>query len=514
VDPSRCPPAPPSPAAAPRLDFWLGPGRYLVLSAALVALLACHAWTDAWLGDFWIYVATVNELAESPLHPRHPLFGNDDPFAFLSPYFWVLGLAARLGGWQPFSVLVGQGLVNLALLLVGLYAFVATWLRRRSAAVYALLFVLFLWGRDPWTFSSFFHLRSLSLVLPYPSTFAFALALVCLAAFRRLADAGRLAWVPLGAPLLGVLLIVHPVNSLFLVLGLLASTLDLPRPGRALWALAATLALGVGLAFAWPLFSVRELWFGQIGQVHEGNEAMYHDPLPRVAPALLGLPWLLLRLKRSRRDPVAWFGLSLLALVAYGGVSGQWSYGRLLSHAVLLLQVCLADACASLEERLGRTPAGSRLRLLLAPSVAALLVAFSWSSAVRPILDESGRGDPRWLAFLESQVGHYDVVLTDAETSWYVASFSGKAVAFLMQLPFVPDHAERLRAVGRVFEPGASLEERAAIARRYGAAYVLLSKDYFPDWRSLAEELRRLGPVVYSSPEYELIRLSPAISGG
>ena len=57
-----------------------------------------------------------------------------------------------------------------------------------------LLFLLFLWGSDPWTFSGFFHLRSLSLVLPYPSTFATALALAALAAFPRLARTGPRAW--------------------------------------------------------------------------------------------------------------------------------------------------------------------------------------------------------------------------------------------------------------------------------------------------------------------------------
>jgi alpha-1,6-mannosyltransferase len=497
-----------------RLDWWLGPGRYLLLGGALVALLAHHAWTDAWLGDFWIYLATVREFAENPAHPRNPLFGNDYPFAFLSPYFWALGIVARLGGWPPFQVLLAQGLVNLVLLLGALYAFVATWLRRRAAACYALLFLLFLWGREPWTFSSFFHLRSLSLVLPYPSTFAAALALGCLAGFRRLADSGRLAWLPLGAPLLALLLVHHPVNSLFLVIGLFAGSLDVARPLRAWGLLSVTIVLGVGLAFAWPLFPVRELWFAQAAQVHEGNEAMYRDPLPRVALALLGTPWLLSRLRGNRRDPVAWLGIALAALVAYGGLSGQWSYGRLLSHAVLMLQVSLAEACVALEERLTRWRGGAVLRHALAPALGALLVAGSWSFAVKPVLAESGRGDPRWLAFLESRVGHNDVVVTDEESCWYVASFSGKVVAFLMQLPFVPDHAERLRAVERFFEAGVPREEREAIVGRYGAAFVLLDKVRYADrWPALAQELRPLGRVVYASPEYELIRLGASERG-
>jgi hypothetical protein len=485
---------------------WTGAGRYWLLAGALCVLVVRHVRTDAWVGDYWLYVPTVSEVAERPIDPRNPVFGNDYPFAMLSPYMWVLGLAARISGQPPAEVLIAQGVVNVVLLLVGLYAFAATWLARRAAAFYALVFVLFLWGPDPWSFSSFFHLRSLSLVASYPSTFAAAVALLCLAGFARIAASGRLALVALGAPVVALLAITHPVNTLFLVLGLLAWSLDLPRRGRVWAVLLPTLVAGFLLALAWPFFPVSDLWFHQTALVHEGNVAMYEDPLPRVAPALLGVPWLIVRLRQNRRDPLAWLAIALTALVVYGGWSGEWSYGRLLSHAVLVLQVSLADACAALEDRLARTRASRLPRLLLAPALAVLLVALSWSTAVKPILEESGRGDPRWLAFLETSVGHYDVVLTDPDACWHVASFSGKTVAFPMHIPFVPDHAERMRAVERFFEPGVPRAERAAILKRYGAAYVLASKGYLGEnWSALVHELRRLGSVVYSSPTYELI---------
>src|SRR5262249_17076860 len=158
---------------------------------------------------------------------------------------------------------------------------------------------------------SFFHLRSLSLVLPYPSTFAAALALFCLAVFRLLVDSERLAYLPLGAPMVALMLVCHPVNSVFLVLGLLAGSLVATRPVRAWSLLIPTLVLGFALALAWPLIPVGELWLGQSEQVHEGNLAMYDDPLPRVAPALLGVPWLFVRLRRNPRDPIAWLTFAL-----------------------------------------------------------------------------------------------------------------------------------------------------------------------------------------------------------
>ena len=467
--------------------------RYLLLGAALFALLARHSWSDAWLGDFWIYLATLEELSANPAEPRHPLFGNSDPFPFLSPYTLGLGVAAQLSGLRTFEVLVLQGLVNVVLLLGALYAFVLTWLRRRAAAFYALLFLLFLWGAEPWNFSGFFHLRSLALVLPYPSTFATALALAALAAFPRLARWGSRIWAPLAAAVLAALWIIHPLNGLFLCLGLVAWSLEGRRPKGHWLALAIALGTSIGLALAWPLYPVAELWLQQAEVVHQGNDVMYNQPIRRVWPALLGAPWLVARWRRSARDPLTLLVVALATLIVCGGLVGRWSYGRLIAHAVLLLQVALADACAALEERLARR-GGAPLRHLLAPAVALLLIAVSWSSALRPTIEEAGRGDPYWLDFLGSHVGRYDVVMTDLDTCWYVPSFRGKVVAYPMQLPFVPDHAERLRGVARFFERGVPAAERLEILARTALRTCSFRGAISPDWHGAARRAAAAGP--------------------
>jgi hypothetical protein len=501
----------PPPAPGRRSGYWSGPGRYLLLCGALFLLLLYHSFGNSWRGDFWIYAAAVGELKANPAHPANPLFGSAGAFAFLSPYLWVLGLGARLLRLHPVEALALQGLVNLVFFLGALYAFVVAWLGRRAAAFYALLFVLFLWGRGPWLFSSFFHLRSLAFVLPYPSTFAAALVLASLAAFRRLAGSDRQAWAAFLVPVSTVLWIVHPVNSLFLWVGLVACSLEKERPRRHWATLALVFAAGLGLAFLWPLFPLWGLWFQQSDVVHHGNDAMYDNPLPRIAPALIGVPFVLLRLRRNPRDPLALMALVLGGLVAYGGLFGKSSYGRLISHAVLVLQLVLADAAAALEERLAGLGSGARrLRPFLAPALATLLVAVSWTGAVRPTLEEGRQGDPHWLSFLEREVDREeDVVLTDVDNCWYVPSFRGKVVAYPMELPFVPDHAERLRAVERFFERGAPASERRDIIRRYGVSYVLVPRSPSLVQQARADELRPLGRPVFANADYELLRVDP-----
>lgn len=492
-----------------RREWWLGGGRYVALSLGLVAFLAAHARSDAWIGDFWTYVATLQELAARPFHPHSPLLGGARAFAFLSPYMLALGLVVRWTGARAFDVLVIAGLVNSVLLLGALYAFIAVWVERRTAAFYALLFLLFLWGGDPWLYSGFFHLRSLTLVSPYPSAFCTAVALSGLAVASRLLAASPWIWAMVMLLVSAFLWCTHPITALFFFFGLLAWFVGRPRPFRDWILLGVVLGGGLCLAFTWPLYPVADLLLHQNAVVHEGNDAMYSEPLRRVWPALLGVPFVILRLRRSWRDPLALLAIALTGLVIFGGVSGQWTWGRLLQHAVLLLQIALADGVAVFEASSGSSAAAWLSRRLLAPGVAAILIACSWSSAIKPGLDESVRqSDPRWLSFLADHVDRDSVVLTDLEECWFVPSFAGKVVAFPMRLPFVPDHDERIAAVSRFFERGVSIEERRRTIERYGVAYILFPKPHFADWAERLAEIQGLGKVVYSNADFVLIDVS------
>ena len=424
---------------AVRRQWWTGPGRYLLLSSALVVLLLQRTWTDAWTGDFWIYVATVGELQANPWHPSHPLFGGDGAFAFVSPYTWALGLLGRVTGIPAYEILVLQGLVNLVLFLAALYAFVSIWLRRPSAAFYALLFVLFLWGPGPWLFSSFFHLRSLALVFPYPSTFAAALALGTLAAFRWVVARGDRYWVPFVVPVGAFLWIVHPVNGVFLGLGLIACSLEARLPAR-------PLADPGRRPDRRPCPSTPLATLPRRGPVVPARPTSCIEGTTRCTTTRCRA-WLppspaYRSLRAAAKEPprrLALLASALGLLVIAGGLFGASSYGRLLSHSVLMLQVVLADAATTLEERVGGHPWGALARPAFAAAAVALLVGLGWSGAVKPTLEESWRGDPLWLGFLGQHVSRQDIVLTDPGNCWYVPGFGAKVVAFPMPLPFAPD---------------------------------------------------------------------------
>ncbi|NEC48202.1 hypothetical protein G3I18_06380, partial [Actinospica acidiphila] len=68
------------------------------------------------------------------------------------------------------------------------------------------------------------------------------------------------------------------------------------------------------------------------------HRRLYLDLAGQFGLALLGLPALWLRARRSRRDPLVLMFALDCAVVAYGWVSGHYTYGRALGLTLLPLQ--------------------------------------------------------------------------------------------------------------------------------------------------------------------------------
>ena len=160
------------------------------------------------------------------LHPKHPQLLLDVPHAFYSPYAVIVALLVRTLHLDAVTALSIMGLFNLGLLFLGLRLFVFSIVpkHRSATAFYALLLSLFCWGSRPWFWSGFFHIGVLGYVLPYPSTFAAALALIALGVnFLRIETKRQIWLVPIFLMVVTVL-ISHPATFLFLAVGLISQS--------------------------------------------------------------------------------------------------------------------------------------------------------------------------------------------------------------------------------------------------------------------------------------------------
>ena len=456
--------------------------RYLWLGLALVACASLRATTGAWIGDFWSHGAAVREIAERPSGPRHPEIAADLPGVFYTPYTVAVAWLARIGHLSPVTALAIAGICNLVLLLIGLRRYARALFRRPElVSFYAIVLVLFLWGPSPWLWSGFFHFQAVPFVLPYPSTFATGLLLLSLAWHVQWLKATRSGSVWMLCASGAVLVLMHPVTALVYAIGLVAQTVGSGRERS--WGAKSSAIVAVGMvsviaAAAWPYYPLFDA-MAERGEYHEANAAMYVDVLRHVWPCLVAIPFLVLRLRANRRDPLGWMFIGLASLYVYGGLTGHFAYGRLISHAVMILHLILAAWLARIEWSDIERRVLSTTR---ACAIAAIVSVFALGVALgAPHLRDTVLRHPDWAgmySFLGTYVGQDDVVLSDLESAYPVPAFAGKVVAHVGNMTLVPDAAARARDVGHFFSNEATHTERTDIIRKYNVKWLLLNQEH------------------------------------
>jgi hypothetical protein len=509
--------APPVPATTSGLD-----PAYLAVAAVLLVLVVAEAIAARWgSGDFWEHAAAVRALAEHPLHPHHPLLHTTTPSAFFTPYHLVVGLFSRLTGIGAMGSLATFGVLNVALVLATLPAFVRLFTTRRHAPTLVLLFTLLLWGPHPILWSGRLHLDVIASNAPFPSAFAIGLTFAGLVAWdRHLRTGDRRALVLVVADS-ALLVLVHPTTAALFLLGVGALWLGAPTDGlrRRGWTIVPVGVAAVVAAVAWPYFSMLEVVTTWGERFYASDRALYTGVLREVAPALLGVPFLVTRLRARRRDPLATYaGLLALELVA-GRLTGHWNLGRSLPFLVLTLHVALADGLLRWWAAGRPVPRRTFAAIAVPVAVAGLLVSANnlrsgWLRAVPSLpapLQEKAigyhRADAGYAEVLRG-LGGDDVVLATDHVAWEVPTYGPKVVSALHAQAFVPDVEARRRAVERFFSAHSSDAERTAIADRYGARYALVD-DRRPAGADAAS-LARIGSEVRARGPLHLIRLGGA----
>src|SRR5262245_10627122 len=204
-----------------------------------------------WSTDMWEHVAVVRGLIDDPFRTTPPLTLLD------TPYTVTLGVLGHLLGVDAITILSMAAIANLMLLFVVVRLFVVEATANERAAFWGVVLILLMWGFSRLGFRGFFNLNSIGFVLPYPSTFATAIALLTLtAALRALRDRSALHFIAVAAGTACVVL-VHPITGAWLAIGLLAVAVSRARTWRD-WVWLLGVASGVGLASTvlWPYYSI------------------------------------------------------------------------------------------------------------------------------------------------------------------------------------------------------------------------------------------------------------------
>ncbi|MGV9878439.1 hypothetical protein [Streptomyces sp. NPDC003006] len=447
-----------------------------LLVLLVLVLLLCVIVRLPWAGDLGIHAATIERLRHDLLSPGNPLVDADTPSPYYSPWMLLLGCLAKVTGLGTFVVLRVAALVGLGLLVTGVRHFVRTFSTRKGAAPLALLCLLLLWGPGLFSWSGFLGLNSLALTISYPSTFALGVSFHFWALLRKsLRGGGLLALVGLGA-LWSVIALSHQFTGVVASFGALAMVLGArPWPTRAvLVRLTGGLALGLLILAAWPYYSFFDL-FG-VGGLEEIHRSLYRGLLPHFGLALLGVAALAWRWRRDHRDPLVLFFALGATMFAAGGLTGHYSWGRVLPAALIPAQVA-----AALEVFEAGRPAVRRACAVLLGG-ALLLGAWTQAGTLGYVVPRSvlpgpvaAKYEPPWPGYnwLAAQVHYGDVVMAKTFPSRQIPAYGPYTVAPGYPDFFLPDQERRVDAVRAYFASGTPRGERLDILHRYGVRWIV-----------------------------------------
>ncbi len=126
LDPARPEQSGACPDGGSAAHFRSGAAASLVVGGVFGLFLLVIAIRLPWADDLMLHMTVLRRLTADPLHPGNPVLDIGGSSIYYSPYMFVLAMAGKVTGLGVYSLYKFAAVVNVALLLTGLYRFVRT----------------------------------------------------------------------------------------------------------------------------------------------------------------------------------------------------------------------------------------------------------------------------------------------------------------------------------------------------------------------------------------------------
>jgi len=350
--------------------------------------------------------------------------------------------------------------------------------------------------------------------LSYPATFSISLSFFLLVFFVRLLQEyslQRLLCVVFGATLI---LLTHPLTFVALTIWMLALNYEVCgfRADKRYLFLLITISSSMLAAFFWPFLPLYELVFSTVYVSDPEAFGHYENLILRYYPPfLIGLPVILIRLRGNLKDSLALAFMLLLIVYLYGCLTGRWNYGRVISFAIMILQIAVALWIVEISLATQSKGYSSRIIRHMPVGISLLLLLFLfkqiWTVHV-PSLDTHRAKISTYsrFSFISDYVPAGQTVLSTVRVSKFIPSFGPKIVVFDIA-PFFPnDYQERVADVSKFFAASTGVL-REHILHKYRVCFVLLPTDELALAGQLRSFLEPRAELLYSRENAELYKI-------
>jgi hypothetical protein len=507
-------------------------GGAFAIAFAYFALCVCKV---VMVGDARVYIGGAHALYEDFWHPQHESVVASKHFSFaFTPYLYVLAAVGRLLGVSGYGAVQLAAIANLTLYLSGMVAFFRA-LVRGPAGTWAALFFLVtsLFLRDENAFwSSETSVRSLTVVLGYPSTFAWGALLWSLAQVEWfLVDRRphRLVWLLV---LVWFVLLSHPLTGsllfglcglralLFVALGTTTAphrTTSWRDRARTAGLVVLALVLGALLTLLWPDAS----FLNPALTLAKEDAPFAHRIWETFALAYwAAIPALVFLVRRDRvvvvlvANLLAAFGVYWALRAAGVDYASRYVlFTGFAAHALVALMCGVAVVASTSHPSVW-------VRWSARAYVVAVLVASFSSPMVRggdhvkgalqvPVdLWAAPWAEPRFYAAFDDFKGQLhagDVVMcSDDRNGMLLFPITGARSVTARFTTQLPDFKQRTRAARVFFSPTVSRAQRMGAAGQFHASHALAVK---PSDALLAALTRDLGPPLVHTDTFTLYRI-------
>ncbi len=495
--------------------------RYVLLVSLILFKVGVQATNGIWYEDFWEHSAIVFALMQDSLTAAHPILDLSAPHSFVSPYHLIVAKFAQVFHLSSIDGLGFFGIINFCLFAYGINFYCNAFINKETKFTnfYALLFILFLWGYQPWGFSGFFHFELLADVLPYPSTFATAISLIGLGLGFKSSQHKNIAERLLLILICALVLLSHPLTFIFLASGLLCQSVTTQDKFVSTTQTIFLLTVASVIAIVWPYSSIITLLTGAGNVYHASNQIMYRDVFIRVWP-ILALSPLLWRIAQDKTFQSTFLHLTaLIAIYIFGWLTGKYSYGRDITFIAILIQILIASQFAYIENKFSQLHPNAVSTYRVSIGVILLSLASTWlypaMTRSMTVLNSlvsgrtiSNQHTYKNLTFLHAHIKNGSAVLSDIETSWLVPSFGGKVIGALHVQAFVADDESRRVDLIEFFDSETTAAKRQSTIQKYKPDYFLIDKLAIKEWARILNQVDSFSKTtkIFENDRYILFR--------